>query len=109
MGDRRKGEKRDGGRDEPDEADHVAALLFLAHACGRQGSVCRRNARSAREVPKPRPLVSFVEALLLSLPPPQLAIDFLIAPATDASIDPSKQHRRKPAFSRAHSALDKLS
>src|ERR1700724_1490278 len=57
MGDRRHGEKRDSGRDEPDEADHVAALLFLAHACDRQGSVCRLNARSARGVPKASPLV----------------------------------------------------
>src|SRR5580704_7605943 len=88
MGDRRNGEKREGGHDEPHEADHVAALLCLAYACGREGSVCRRSARSAREVAKPCPLFRFVDALLLSLPP-RLSIDFLIAPATDAGTDPS--------------------
>jgi hypothetical protein len=49
----------------------------------------------AREVPKPCPLVSFVDALLLSLPPPQLAIDFLIAPATDAGIVAGQSYRFK--------------
>jgi hypothetical protein len=47
----------------------------------RKDRCAAENARSAREVPKPCPLVSFVDALLLSLPPPQLAIDFLIAPS----------------------------
>ena len=41
----------------------------------------RLNARSAREVPK-----AACQLCLLSLPSPQLAIDFLIAPATDAGI-----------------------
>src|SRR5438552_4109530 len=82
MGDRRHGEKRDGGRDEPHEADHVAALLF--GACmwpARIGVPPERALRTRGSEGLPA-----CQLCLLSLPPPQLAIDFLIAPATGAGI-----------------------
>ena len=65
----------------------LPSFSWCTHVAGKN-RCARRNARSAREVPKPCPLVRFVDALLLSLPP-QLAIDFLFAPATDAGTDPS--------------------